>query len=151
MRCLALDLSTRVGWGFGTQSTKPVYGTWVLGDGGLGRRCSCLANEMEGAIQLFKPDLIILEAPLPAQRQASTHVARIQFGLAAVAEMMAHEWNVRCEEERAEKVRAALFGKARVEKDKVMSWARSQGWSPPTHDAADALALLVYRLNLGVS
>ena len=145
---LALDLSTRVGWAYGGRTVKPAYGVWMLGDGGLGRRCSCLANELEGAIQLFRPDLIILEAPLPAQRQASTHVARIQFGLAAVAEMIAHEWDVKCEEERAETVRGALFGKARVDKDRVMAWAKDQGHRPPDHNAADAIALMTYRLTL---
>jgi Holliday junction resolvasome RuvABC endonuclease subunit len=148
LKCLALDLSTRVGWSFGSASHKPVYGVWMLGDGGLGRRCSCLANELEGAIQFFQPDLIILEAPLPAQRQASTHVARIQFGLASVAEMVAYEWNVKCEEERAEIVRKELFGKARVDKDHVLAWARAQGFTPPDHNAADAIALMTHRLNL---
>ena len=149
-RILSLDLSLSVGWAFGADHETPLHGVWTLGkSANLGRVLSGLAGELQDAIAVHRPDVIILEAPLPAQRQASTLVARIQFGLAAVAEMIAHEQDVLCEEERADIVRKMVLGKPRVDKQTVIEWCRAQGWKPATDHDADALVLLRYRHILG--
>lgn len=143
MDILALDLSSRTGWARSRDFEAPRHGVWRL-DGGLGRRCSALASALEDELA-FAPDLMILEAPLPAQAQGSTDTARAQFGLAAIAEMIAHERGVKCEEAASYEVRKRVMGSARQDKDAVVAWCRAQGWTPRDHNDADALALLRYR------
>ena len=127
---LSLDLSLRVGWAYGRGFDRPLHGVWALG---------------KTAIAVHSPDLIIMEAPLPPQAQTAAISARLQFGLAAICEMIASERGVRCEEEAAHVVRKLVFGRARVEKETVVQWCREQGWQPADHNDADALALLRYR------
>ena len=146
MDILALDLSSRTGWARSKGFDAPRHGVWRL-DGDLGRRCSALAAALEDELA-FPPDLVIVEAPLPAQAQGSTDTARNQFGLAAVAEMICHERGVTCEEASAIDVRRLVMGKAKMDKAGVMAWCRAQGWAPRDDNAADALALLRYRHTL---
>lgn len=143
---LSLDLSLRVGWAYGRGFDRPLHGVWALGKtADLGRVFSGFAGELESAIAVHSPDLIIMEAPLPPQAQTAAISARLQFGLAAICEMIASERGVRCEEEAAHVVRKLVFGRARVEKETVVQWCREQGWQPADHNDADALALLRYR------
>lgn len=143
---LALDLSTRTGWAYGHVGERPDHGVWVLPKTtDLGARCSALAASLEDAIKVMAPDRVCLEAPLPPQAQTAMASARLQFGLAAVAEMVCHEQGVLCDEARAFEVRKLVFGKARVDKSVVISWCHQQGWQPADDNAADALALLRYR------
>lgn len=143
---LALDLARRVGWACGADYETPVSGVWVLPPhGDLGARCSALAASLEDAIAVMSPDLVILEAPLPPQAQTAMNSARLQFGLAAVAEMISVERGVPCEEAPAWEVRKLVLGKARVEKEAVVAWCRAQGWRPADHNEADSLVLLRYR------
>jgi hypothetical protein len=146
-RVLALDLSTRAGWAFGCDFSPPRHGVWALPQetGGIGKRMSAFAAALEDAIAVMAPDLIVAEAPLPPQAQTAMASARIQFGLAAVCEMIAHERTVPCEEASAWEVRRLVFGKARVPKETVIAWCRERGLSPVDDNDADALALLHYR------
>lgn len=146
---LALDLSTRVGWAVGRDFEAPAHGVWVLPRmADLGACFSALAASLEDAIAVMRPDTVIMEAPLPPQAQTAMNTARLQFGLAAVTEMICHEREVPCEEAAAYEVRKLVMGKARVEKDAVVAWCRAQGWSPAEHNDADAMALLRYRHTL---
>lgn len=146
MNILALDLSTRTGWAVGEDYASPRHGVWVLPSMvNLGACTSALAASLEDAIAVFKPALVIMEAPLPPQAQTAMNTARLQFGLAAVTEMICHERNVPCEEARADEVRLRLMGRARVDKETVIAWCREQQWRPAESNDADALALLRYR------
>lgn len=146
-RVLALDLSTKVGFAFGCDFSPPRHGVWILPHetGGIGKRMSSFAASLEDAIAVMAPDLIVVEAPLPPQAQTAMASARIQFGLAAVAEMIAFEKGVPIEEAAAWEVRRLVFGKARVDKSVVIAWCREQGLSPVDDNDSDALALLHYR------
>lgn len=143
---LSLDLSTRVGWAYGRGFDRPLHGVWKLGKtDDMGRLFSGFAGELESAIAVHAPDLVIMEAPLPPQAQTAMLSARVQFGLAAVCEMICKEKGVRCEEEKADVVRKMVLGRPRVPKEAVVEWCREQGWQPADHNDADALALLRYR------
>jgi Holliday junction resolvasome RuvABC endonuclease subunit len=146
---LATDLSTRVGWAVGRDFEPPRHGVWMLRGPGLGSRCSSLAACLEDAIEVFRPHVVIMEAPLPPQAQTAAVTARLQFGLAAVCEMICHECEVRCEEAAAYEVRRLILGRARAEKAAVVAWCREQGLEPADDNAADALCLLRYRHVLG--
>ena len=149
---LALDLSTRAGWAYGHDFAAPAHGVWALGKmAELGRCLSCLAGEMEDAIRVMQPKLVIMEAPLPPQAQTAASTARLQFGLAAVCEMVCYEQGVECEEERAAQVRKLVLGRGRPDKDAIVAWCRDQGWSPAEHNDADALVLLRCGHTLGRS
>jgi len=150
---LALDLSTRVGWAYGADFSAPAHGIWELSGGGtsLGARCSALAERLEDAIAVLQPGLVILEAPLPPKAQTAMNSARIQFGLAAVAEMICEEQHVRVEEEKADTVRGFILGRARPQKPEIVAWCKAQGWSPVDHNDGDALMLWRYRHILGRS
>ena len=147
---LALDLSSRTGWAVGRSGEVPGHGVWLLPAAtlGLGGAFSALASSLEDALRLFVPGLIIMEAPLPPQAQTAMHSARLQFGLAAITEMLAHEWGVPCEEARATEVRRLVLGKGIATKAEVIAWCREQGLSPAEDNDADALVLLEYRLRL---
>lgn len=136
------------GWAFSAdRGMVPQYGTWDLGAGGLGRRASCLAASLGGALGQFHPEMVIMEAPLPPQARAKISqekTTRLLLGLAAVVDLVCYEHTIDCEEAGTLEARRAVLGK-RGDKLDVMAWCRIMGWVPPTHDAADALLLLEYR------
>lgn len=143
---LALDLSTRTGWALGRDYESPIHGVWVLPRmSDLGACLSALAGQLEDAIQVFHPDLVIMEAPLPPQAQTAASTARLLLGLAGVTEMICQEQGVPCEEERADTVRKVVMGSARQDKAAIIAWCRAQTWRPAEDNDADALVLLRYR------
>lgn len=158
---LALDLATVTGWAWGVDHEAPRYGLWRLGDDpNLGRRCSCLANFIEDFCALQKPEMIVFEAPV-AKMQTS---ARSLIYLAGVVEMMGYEQGIPVREEPPQVSRKLILGRGSFfakdaggktlrrangkmiseTKNTVMAWAQSRGWTPETHDVADALCLLEY-------
>ena len=146
---LALDLSTRTGWAFGSAGSGPVHGVWLLGKMSEGGRVfSCLMASLQDAIAVHQPDLVIMEAPLPPQAQTAANTARLQFGLAAHVETVCFEHGVRLEEERAGDVRRAVLGTFRADKSTIIEWCQRQGWTPAEDNDADALVLLRYRLDV---
>lgn len=149
---LALDLSLRTGWAYGHDHAAPVHGVWVLGKtADLGAVFSGLAGELQDAIAVLAPSVVLMEAPLPPQAQTAAISARLQFGLAAVTEMICHEAGVPCEEERAQTVRKLVLGHSRVEKQDIMDWCGAEGYRPAEHNDGDALVLLRYRHIIGRS
>lgn len=149
---LGLDLSTRTGWALGRDFEKPRHGVWLLGKmTDMGRCLSCLAGELEDALTVFRPALVIVEAPLPPQAQTAMSTARLQFGLAGVAQMVCYEADTRCEDVRADEVRKLVLGRPRAEKGAIIKWCRAQGWDPAEDNDADALMLLRYRHTLARS
>jgi crossover junction endodeoxyribonuclease RuvC len=146
MLVLALDLSTRCGWALGRDQETPRHGVWELPvSPALGPRLSALAASLEDALAILAPDHVCMEAPLPPQAQTAMHTARLQFGLAAVCEMVCHEQGVPLDEAAPHEVRKLIFNRARVDKQEVVIWCRARGLSPAEHNDADALALLHYR------
>lgn len=162
MKYLALDLSTRTGWACGSEwETKG--GVWKLGQlkrDGIGHCASSLAASLETALRTEKPDEVIYEAPLPSHSKGiakDTMVARMQYGLCAVVEMICLECgNIPCVEASADEARKMVLGKAlrgpsEWIKEVVMCWAIDQGHDPFDHNEADARLLHKYRCILGRS
>lgn len=151
MKLLSLDLSTHTGWAFGSVGENPRYGVWELGsDGNHGRYFSSLANSLQNAFDVMKPDLVVFEAPLPPAAPksiaSSEKTVRVLIGLAAVTEMICHEWAIRCEEASCRDARQLVMGKQPVPaKEGVIAWCRMMGWPPQDDNAADALVLWEYR------
>lgn len=147
---LALDLSGTVGWAAGHPGQTPACGTWRLSTSPrLGPRFVGYENELIDALERWKPRLVVMEAPLPAMRQGSTDVARQQFGLAAYTEGECERARVQLREQPAHMVRKAVLGYAPTGgtekiKAEIVAWCHAQGWSPPDHNAGDALVLWAY-------
>lgn len=154
---LALDLSTHSGWAFGGPEDKPKHGVWELGrDGNHGRYFSCLAEMLEGTIDVMKPDLVVFEAPLPHAsekfRTSSAASVRVLIGLCAVTEMICFEKSVQCEEASVRDARQLVMGaQPKDGKAGVIQFCNVLGWKPADDNAADALILWQYRHLLDVA
>lgn len=146
MITLALDLSTHVGWACGVPGAEPDGGDVDLpsGSGRHGAMGAALLDLLADlhAVQHF--DRIVVEAPLPPAAQTSANTARIQFGLAFVVEVFGFRRAIPVREARADEVRLCMLGRARPAKGEIIAWCRARGWSPSTHNVADAMALLAY-------
>jgi Holliday junction resolvasome RuvABC endonuclease subunit len=148
---LCLDLSSTVGAAYGHKGdARPWSTSWRLAKGSqLGPRFVGFENELIRALDDFRPRRVVMEAPLPAAQQASTFVARQQFGLAAYCEGVCCRADVDCREMPANVVRKAVLGRVptggadRI-KAEIMAWCRAQGWNPCDHNCGDALVLWCY-------
>jgi Holliday junction resolvasome RuvABC endonuclease subunit len=146
---LTLDLASIVGWAYGHKGERPSSGTWILRGHQLGPRFVGFENELIRAIETYRPRLIVMEAPLPPTRQASTFVARQQFGLAAYVEGEGCRAGIDVREMPFDTVRKAVLGRGRFggtdqAKAAVLAWCRAQGWNPSDHNAADAIVLWAF-------
>lgn len=158
MRFLALDVSLTTGWACGSE-WELTSGVWKLPRMKAGTGCimSSMAACMERAIDTLHPQAVIYEAPLPANRQDTTAVARLLYTLCGVVEMICHErGDIPCTEASADEVRKLVLGKAlrgdrEMIKNIVTCWAIDQGHDPYDDNEADALLLHKYRSILGRS
>ena len=146
---LALDLSSRVGWAYGSvDASKPLCGVWVLARGDLGRTLASFENELEDAIALHRPGLIMVEAPLPPTATSNATTWRQQLGLAALAETTAYRNSIPFREQAASTIRRAVLGTARfpggAAKQAIMAFCEGQGWRVPDDNAGDACVTWLY-------
>jgi Holliday junction resolvasome RuvABC endonuclease subunit len=145
---LALDLSTKMGWGCGRAGAAPDYGTMLLpaggGAGGLGRVYAAAEQALDDLFAVQHFERVIMEAPLPPAAQTQAHTARVQLGLAAVVDLWCFGRDIPVTEAAATTVRAKVLGMGRAKKADVIAWCQAQGWDPGDNNAADALALLAY-------
>lgn len=148
---LALDLSSITGWAVGPRrlqiGDKPIAGTWHLATSDAGALFASFENELEDALILHAPSILVVEAPLPLTAISNTTVWRQQLGLACLAETSAWRHSVLFREQSAGDMRRAIVGTAQRKKgmtikDIVGTWVRAQGWHAVDNNAADAL--LVY-------
>jgi Holliday junction resolvasome RuvABC endonuclease subunit len=152
MRLLALDAATRTGWAASTvPDDQPVFGHVNL-SAGLGREPSrgsrfAAARQAYGdLIARFQPEVVLLESPF-ARGVATT---RYLYGLAAIAEMLAHENGAAFLDLEVSAVRRRMLGNGAPADGKatVIRWARGQGFEldDDQDDEADALMLLAVGL-----
>lgn len=158
---LALDLATVCGWaGDGPDPGRPVGGTFKCpsSDDDLGEAYHALRMSMKRLILAYKPDRIILEAPLPVTSQGhintghkdSARTVRKLLGFVAVAEGMAWEAGIDCCEENVQTVRKYFTGSAHSgvpgdPKAGVMGRLRQLGWTVVDDNHGDAVALWTYQ------
>jgi hypothetical protein len=146
---LALDLSTHVGWAYGSpgQNEPPIGGVIHLPPmrmDDLGRLFAALDNELEDAIALHQPALVVQEAALVIADGS----ARMLIGLSAHVESNCYRNSVRCKSVSVDHARSFVLGRARfptgTTKTYVIQWARSQGYEPKDDNHADALLMWRY-------
>jgi hypothetical protein len=144
---LALDLSSNVGWAYGEVgiNNAPASGVWRLADGGLGRMLASFENELEDAILLHQPALILTEAPLDPTAASNHQVWRQQISLAGIAETAAWRHDILFREQSVSTIRTKVLGTCRFPKgqakDAVMAYCQTMGWRVYDHNAADACVL----------
>lgn len=151
---LFLDLSTSVGWVYGTKehmaAPGPLWGVWKLPQSpDLGRRLVAYENELCDALHRYQPAVVGIEAPLPAGQQTHAHTAELVICLAGITEATAYRWERKFVRRASNTLRAAVCGRSRRSEDEkddrihikdaiVKPWIASMGWSITLHDAADA-------------
>jgi len=148
---LSLDLSTKTGWAYGPAAWRlrrpQCYGTWDLGSSkvSLAIPWAALVDALGDALTLYRPSLVVMEAPLPAQAQKHERVARLLIGLCCMVELVCYRWGVECREQNAIQVRKSLLNNARPDKADIVAWCRARGLADLTdHNAADAVTLWFY-------
>ena len=139
----ALDLSSATGWAYGCpDDPAPLNGVWLLTEGYAGRLFASFENELEDAIVLHRPALILSEAPLPPTTTSTAVTWRQQLGLAALAETAAYRHDIDYREVASSTIRADVLGTARFPNGKaksaVLAYCQAQGWRVPDDNAGDA-------------
>lgn len=149
---MALDLSTRVGWAYGHPGDRrPLCGAWILPatePNDHGRKFASLENELEDTLIMYRPVLIMVEAPLPPTTRSNAATWAHQLGLAAMVASSAYRHDIRFRQQACSSVRLEILGTCRFPggdaKDVVMAYCASQDWAAPNHDAGDACVLWEY-------
>lgn len=152
---LALDLATNMGWCEGISGEAPKYGSVRLAQpGGTNPEAyETLYNFLSDRFTLTRYQMVIFEAPLPPSHMAGKTNANTNMRLTGLCEVL--EWicyrhsyfGNRIKKAAVHDVRKHLLGfrpqKGDAKKE-VMERLRALGFSPPNHDAADALAIWLY-------
>jgi Holliday junction resolvasome RuvABC endonuclease subunit len=151
--CLALDLSTVVGWSYGhLEDDLPAFGNWHLPHvGGEGIRYASFENELATCMDELQPTHLILESPLPLPALNNFRAAAQQFTLRGFC--YAEGWRASCAVSEIDPgtVRQALLGRSHfskgVVKREVVVYVRSLGLKVPDHNSADACMLWLWHRN----
>lgn len=158
MKILALDIATNTGIAVGSAGSIPLAWSEHLGSAPDERRFSKAIRLTDHLIREHKPDFIAVEAAVGGPK-ASAYL----IGLLACVRGVAWLREVPSEPLHLGAIRKHFLGKALTTKDfpglshaaakkaikaEVMKRCQLLGWSPPNHDAGDALALLDYALSI---
>lgn len=151
---LFLDLSTNVGWAYGLPGQpSPLWGVWVLPQGpDLGRRFASYENQLLDAFDAYRPELVGMEAPLPASEQSQAYTAELLLGLAAITECACYRWEKRLVRRASSTLRAAVIGTGRFPRGEakkwVLAWCKGRGWNITDHNASDAAVGWAYEVGI---
>ncbi|MGC0225169.1 hypothetical protein [Pseudooceanicola nitratireducens] len=156
MKIVALDLATSTGVAVGTPNSDPIYWSVDLGKGSEDRRFSKVLGMTHQLIVDHEPDLVAIEAAI-----GGNMASPFLIGLVACVRGCCANRGVRCQMYWNGAIRKHFLGKALTTRDfpglskvkakaaiknTVVKHCEMLGWSPKTHDEADALALLDYAL-----
>lgn len=151
---LALDLSTSVGWCYGTRGEAPLLGVWKLpADQDFGRRFAAFQNELLDAIDLLRPGSVVAEAPFFTGRPGSAFTLHLQVGLTAIAEAACYQHSLPpLRLLAASTARAKVLGNGRIPgaevKQAAIAWCRARDIEPADHNAADAAVLWAHEVGI---
>jgi Holliday junction resolvasome RuvABC endonuclease subunit len=142
----ALDLSSRTGWAFGhIEDDRPRSGVWVLpGLSDLGRTYAAFENMLLDAIDVHRPDVVVVEAAIAGGRSGGTNqsVTEQQIGLLAHARSACYRHDIRLVTKAASSMRKEVIGTGRFPegqaKKMIMRWLHERGFSFSDDNAADA-------------
>ena len=155
-KILCLDLARVSGWSAGRKGDDPpaMGAIEIPTQMSYGRKLMAAENAIIDLIEFHRPARVIAEAPLSLGAQHNNATARWLFGILAYAHGEAARYGIDLEEVRADDVRMAVLGQARITKDEkargltmkdiAMRYCRLRRWEPPTHDAADAAIMFHY-------
>lgn len=141
---LSLDLSSKVGWAYGTPDLKlpAAWGLWLLPQKYLGDQLNAFRSIFVGALEEYQPSLVFKEAPLAHFTADPLRVIRQQYGLDAYVEGECAELGIRCAENEPSTIRQEVLGcgwfaKGTV-KAVVVRWAQQRGIDTNNDNIADA-------------
>lgn len=149
MRVLALDIASSCGWCIGGPGATPRFGTFkvppALTPDDLGRRGAAFSNWLSDFVTVDRPNLIAFEAPISSAGLTNMQTIRMLYGLAFVAEMIAHIRGIDCEEANLQSVRKYFCGRGNAKKPDVISeCVNGRGWNIADDHQADAGAVWAY-------
>ena len=115
MRIFALDLGRKCGFASGTPNSIPLSGIWQFSEGR-----AIAQMELRNRIHLHwdknPPEIVVVEAPLPlkafARLKTSENSVRMTYGMHAVAEIAALEYDIDFKEVSADTARKHFIGRA---------------------------------------
>jgi hypothetical protein len=158
MIILAIDSATSTGWATGEPGGTPRFGVKRFGAHRTnGQVIAEFYAWLRGLCDETGADLICFESPyIPQPRYRNARfdkappmnplVLRRLFALVGIVEAVAHERQVECFEATPSEISKFFLGNARqggreAKKAATIKMCRLYGWTTPTDDEADALAL----------
>jgi len=158
---LALDLSYVTGWAYGCPEVdRPAYGTWHLPTHiSWGAGFAALENELDDALEMFRPSEVAVEAPLDRAMAATARGTRNeeasfqQFALAGIVEASAYRHSVRVQRVHCCTARKAVIGVGNLPRKEakaaVLRYCSWRGWKEvPDDNCADALIVWQHRASI---
>lgn len=159
-RLLSLDLATRLGWACGDAfEGEPASGSFLLPSTGddVGAFLKAYHLWLIARMAEFQPDIVVMEAPLPATGKTTQTTLLKLWGLCSHTEFVASFKGVTCRQVNVSEWRSAFVGKGhgRISKPKtvaqrstypVIQACRQRGWNIVDDNEADALGLWVYAI-----
>lgn len=151
MQCLAFDLGTKMGWAAGDLRGSPDFGHEILGDAGSkhGARFTQALIVANRLIRRHEPELICLEAIIPAGSVGAQERSQMAMGLRAMIHVACFRTGCKAPEEyHVGTIRKHFIGKGNVGGQRAKSMTIEQcmdlGWDVTTDDEADACAVWAY-------
>lgn len=148
---LALDLSSTVGWAIGDLrgDKVPKTGTWHLPHvGGEGARYAAFENVLAEHMDLWQPEAVVCEAPLPLPALNNWRSACQQFALRAFVAAECWRCSAAFSEVDVHTARAEVMGTRRLGKDvakqEVYRFCKRRGIAVNSHHAADAAVVWLW-------
>lgn len=146
---IALDVASNCGVAEGYAGETPrLYSERMVKDGddhddAYGRCISWMARRL----LVDRPDLIVIEAPIPAAAmngRTNADTIAMLIGMAACMGGTAKAKGIMVRRVNIQRVRKNFLGVGNLKgpeaKRRTMALCKSLGWEPPNHDAADAAA-----------
>lgn len=144
---LTMDLGSEIGHCYGVVGdSAPIYGTWLLPNTTLtGARYASLENELIAALDLYRPSLCAVAAPMLRGASQGSRSAEQQLGLYAYAQGACYRARVQIRPVFEGTARKDVLGRgtfpAGAVKDAAIAWCRANGHFVRDSHQADAVVM----------